>query len=196
MWIILGGIFEKNKISEKIKNFDDKISEEKFWKDKLSAQKILKEKNFFEKIIENFKSTINETENLEQLIELALKENDVAVVKDLDAQSFSKGEILNIEWGIHEITIDIEASSKSFLVVSEVHYPKRWKLTVNNEPSETFQVNGVLRGVMVDAGKHRIEFKYESNSFKYLRFLSNSIILLLFLVFGVPFAMRLLKGNT
>ena len=77
-----------------------------------------------------------------------------------------------------------------------MYYQKRSKLTINNEPSETFQVNGVLRGVMVDAGKHRIEFKYESKSFKYLRFLSNSIIMLSFFVFGLPFAMRLLKGNT
>ena len=77
-----------------------------------------------------------------------------------------------------------------------MYYPKRWKLTINNEPSETFQVNGVLRGVMVDAGKHKIEFKYESKSFKYLRFLSNSIIMLSFFIFGLPFAMRLLKGNT
>ena len=77
-----------------------------------------------------------------------------------------------------------------------MHYPRGWKLTIDNEPSETFQVNVVLRGVMVDAGKHRIKFKYESKSFKYLRFLSNSIILLSFFIFGVPFAMRLLKGNT
>ena len=143
------------------------------------------------------KRTIKEDDNLyNYLNSSAFNPEDVAVVNDLDAQSFSKGEILNIQWGIHEIAIDIEASSKSFLVVSEVYYPKRWKLTINNEPSETFQVNGVLRGVMVDAGKHRIEFKYESNSFNYLRFLSNSIIMLSFFVFGLPFAMRLLKGNT
>ena len=46
-----GGIFEKNKIKEKIQNFDVKIAKENFWKDKLSAQKILKEKKFFENII-------------------------------------------------------------------------------------------------------------------------------------------------
>ena len=38
---MLGGIFDKNKIKEKIKTFDNKIIEENFWKDKLSAQKIL-----------------------------------------------------------------------------------------------------------------------------------------------------------
>ena len=50
---MLGGIFEKNKINDKIKLSDKKISNENFWKDKLTAQKILKEKKFFENIIEN-----------------------------------------------------------------------------------------------------------------------------------------------
>ena len=45
---MLGGIFEKNRITEKIQTFDEKITQENFWKDKLSAQKVLKEKKFFE----------------------------------------------------------------------------------------------------------------------------------------------------
>ena len=50
----------------------------------MSAQKILKEKNFLENIFGNFNSTLNELENLEQLLELALKEDDSAVIKDCD----------------------------------------------------------------------------------------------------------------
>ena len=81
---MLGGTFDKNKIKDKIKNFDKKISQGDFWKDKLSAQKILKEKKFFGNILDNFNSTLNELENLEQLIELANKENDHAVIKDCE----------------------------------------------------------------------------------------------------------------
>tara|TARA_B100000029_G_scaffold487748_1_gene543580 strand:+ start:926 stop:1981 length:1056 start_codon:yes stop_codon:yes gene_type:complete len=79
---MFGGIFEKNNIKEKIKNFNDKIVQQNFWKNKISAQKILKEKKFFEEIIEDFNSILNELDNLEQLLELALKENDIAVIKD------------------------------------------------------------------------------------------------------------------
>ena len=81
---MLGGIFEENKIKEKIQTFNNKIVQENFWKDKLSAQKILKEKKFFEKIFDDFNSTLNELENLEQLLELATKENDLAVIKDCE----------------------------------------------------------------------------------------------------------------
>jgi len=81
---MLGGIFEKNKTREKIQIFNKKITQENFWKDKLSAQKILKEKKFFEKIIEDFNFTVNELENLEQLLEIASNENDTAVIKDCE----------------------------------------------------------------------------------------------------------------
>ena len=81
---MLGGIFEKNDIKVKIQTFDKKIIENNFWKDKLSAQKILKEKKFFENIINNFNYVVNELENLEELLELASKENDSIVIKDCE----------------------------------------------------------------------------------------------------------------
>ena len=81
---MLGGTFDKNKIKDKIKNFDKKISQENFWKDKLTAQKILKEKKFFGNILENYNFTINELENLEQLLELATYENNSVVIKDCE----------------------------------------------------------------------------------------------------------------
>ena len=81
---MLGGIFEKNKIREKIQIFNKKITQENFWKDKLFAQKILKEKSFFEIIFEDFNYTVNELENLEQLLEIASNENNTLVIKDCE----------------------------------------------------------------------------------------------------------------
>ena len=79
---MLGGIFDKNNIEEKINSFEKKVNNENFWKDKFSAQKIIKEKKFLEKIVNDFNSTIVELDNTEQLLELALKENDIVVSKD------------------------------------------------------------------------------------------------------------------
>ena len=81
---MLGGIFEKNKIKEKIQTFNKKIVQENFWKEKLSAQKILKEKKFLENIFDDFNSTVKELANLEQLLELAANENDIVVTKDCE----------------------------------------------------------------------------------------------------------------
>ena len=84
---MLGGIFDKNKIKEKILSFDTKISKKDFWKDKITAQKILKEKKFFDVILNGFNSTVNELENLEQLLEIASRENEVSVIKDCDKKA-------------------------------------------------------------------------------------------------------------
>ena len=81
---MLGGTFEKYDIRTKIKIFEKKITNQNFWKDKLSAQKILKEKKFFENIVNDFNFTENELENLEQLLQLATKENDIIVIKDCE----------------------------------------------------------------------------------------------------------------
>jgi len=84
MW---GGIFDKNKIKEKILIFDNKIGEEDFWKNKLYAQKILKEKKFFGDILNNFNSTVTEIEDLEQLLEIAYRENEISVIKDCEKKT-------------------------------------------------------------------------------------------------------------
>ena len=81
---MLGGIFEKNDIRGKIQAFNEKITESNFWKDKLSAQKVLKEKKFLENIFNNFSYIANELETLEELLELAFKESDTAVLKDCE----------------------------------------------------------------------------------------------------------------
>ena len=79
---MLGGIFDRNNIKDKILSLEKKVADKDFWKNNLSAQKVLKEKKFLENVFYNFNSTINELENLEQLNELALSENDSTVIKD------------------------------------------------------------------------------------------------------------------
>ena len=86
--IILGGIFEKNNVKEKIKIFNEKINKPNFWEDRISAQKILKEKKFLEDIFKSFNFTVNELKNLEDLLDLALNENDLEVVKECDKKIF------------------------------------------------------------------------------------------------------------
>ena len=81
MW---GGIFEQNKIKDKLKKLETQATKEDFWKNKSLAQKILKEKKFFEKIYKNFNFTLNEIENLQQLFDLAASENNLDVVADCE----------------------------------------------------------------------------------------------------------------
>ena len=76
------------------------------------------------------------------------------------------GRIKSIEQSIHQTTISTESSEDQFLVLSEIFYPKRWKAFIDNEPVKTFQVNGLIRGVIVPKGSHIINFIYDKSSYK------------------------------
>ena len=77
------------------------------------------------------------------------------------------GEIKSIDHSIHKITITTESSEDQFLVLSEVFYPIRWKAFIDNNPIKTFQVNGILRGVIVPKGDRVIQFIYDKSSFNF-----------------------------
>ncbi len=81
---ILGGIFEQNKVEEKILSFNTKIAKPDFWKNQDEALKVQKEKKFFENILDNFKFTENELLNSKELLKLAEKENDKIIIKDCE----------------------------------------------------------------------------------------------------------------
>ena len=144
------------------------------------------------------KNTIKEDQNLyNYLTASAFDSENIAIVKDLESQSFSKGEIIELDWNIHEISIDVNVLSESaFLVLSEINYPERWKATVDNKDVRIYQTNGVLRGLLLNEGKHSIIFKYDDSLFRSLLIFSNIILFAIFFILIKPFLMRLLKEHT
>ena len=144
------------------------------------------------------KNIIKEDHNLySYLTATAFDSENIAVVKGLDSQSLSKGEITRLDWDIHEISLDVNVSSEqAFLVLSEVHYPERWKATIDNKEIKIYQTNGVLRGILIDKGEHSIIFKYDDSLFNSLLILSNMMLFIICVILARPFLMRLLKGNS
>jgi hypothetical protein len=55
----------------------------------------------------------------------------------------------------------VEASQPSLLVVAEAFY-SGWSATVDGSPAEILPANGALRGVVVAAGAHTVEFRYRT----------------------------------
>jgi uncharacterized membrane protein YfhO len=78
---------------------------------------------------------------------------------------FSIGKINSINISLHKLEIETESDSTSFLIVSEVFYPLRWKATIDGEQIEYFKTNGVIRGLIIPKGRHKIVFNYDRSSF-------------------------------
>jgi len=89
----------------------------------------------------------------------------VYVTGTIARNSFSIGEIINSEYTPNNIKIETKNSEPGFLIISEVHYPLRWKATVDGKSVKTFEVNGVIRGIEIPKGEHIVEFDYDKSVF-------------------------------
>ena len=93
-----------------------------------------------------------------------------------------EGEIKLTDYQPNDLRYEATVNSGSQLAVfSEIYYPKGWKSFIDGKETPHIQVDYVLRGLVIPAGKHQVEFKFEPSSY-YLGnkvSLASSILLLL-----------------
>tara|TARA_B100000212_G_scaffold7640_1_gene5771 strand:- start:667 stop:1578 length:912 start_codon:yes stop_codon:yes gene_type:complete len=125
----------------------------------------------------------------------AFDPNRIAVVKDLSEKKFSNAQVKNINRQIHKIEIEVDIKNESFLVLSEINYPDRWKAYVDGKEQKIYQVNGVLRGLLLKEGDKSIIFEYDNSYFKLFFNISKFLISALILSLFIPNLMALFKSK-
>ena len=114
---ISGGIFDKNKVEEQIKQFEKTLLQENFWKDKNSAQKIVRQKNTLENINNSFNESLKDINNLEDLFNLAYQEKNEEILEDCNNKI---GKILSNIKKL-EISCFLSGENDQFNIYLEIH---------------------------------------------------------------------------
>lgn len=96
---------------------------------------------------------------------------EVAILNEKPKQSFSlnKGSMEKIEFVKYEpnrVELITENDGNGLLIFSENWYPA-WKAYIDGNKTELIRAYNTLRAVFVPAGKHKIEFRYESDTHFY-----------------------------
>ena len=74
------------------------------------------------------------------------------------------GAIGNVmQYSLHEVDVDVNTPGAGLLRLADQWYPD-WKATVDGKPVEVLRADHLLRAVVVPAGHHRVQFRYESAS--------------------------------
>jgi hypothetical protein len=105
-------------------------------------------------------------EEMKALDKLQTKEEVVmnSLVNDIKESSFEKDSTAIIRLDSYKpnhLKYVSNNTKNGFGVFSEMYYEKGWKATIDGKEARILNVNYVLRGLEIPAGKHKIEFKFE-----------------------------------
>jgi hypothetical protein len=105
-------------------------------------------------------------EEMKALDKLKTKDEVVinSVVNDIKESSFEKDSTASIRltsYKPNHLKYVSNNSKNGFGVFSEMYYEKGWIATIDGKETKILNVNYVLRGLQIPAGKHTIEFKFE-----------------------------------
>ncbi len=92
-----------------------------------------------------------------------------------------------IEYQPNALKYQTNTSKDQLVVFSEIYYDKGWNAYVDEELVPHFRTNYVLRGMILPAGKHMVEFKFEPKVYRVgetISFASSLLLILLVLGYG------------
>jgi hypothetical protein len=86
----------------------------------------------------------------------------------------------------NDLLYSYKSKQAGLAVFSEIYYPKGWNAYVDGKPTPHFQADYVLRAMILPAGEHKVEFKFEPEVYRVGEKISLiSSILLILVVTGL-----------
>lgn len=70
-----------------------------------------------------------------------------------------------VTYAPEHIVVDVTASQDGYLVLTDAYYPG-WTATIDGQPTDIERADVMFRAVKVPVGQHRVEMRYEPQSFR------------------------------
>ena len=88
-----------------------------------------------------------------------------AQLENVLPQKDSSARIELVEYKANHLTYRYYAPQESVAVFSEIYYDKGWQAYIDGEPAPHFRANYILRGMVLPAGDHEVEFRFRALNF-------------------------------
>jgi hypothetical protein len=83
-----------------------------------------------------------------------------------DSAGIGNSSIKLVDYQPNKLVYESNSDTEELAVFSEVYYPKGWHISIDGEKAEMIRVNYILRSMLIPAGKHVIEFRFDPESYK------------------------------
>ncbi len=94
----------------------------------------------------------------------------------------------------NKLSYKYESSADQLAVFSEIYYSKGWNAYIDGKPAPHFRVNYILRGMIVPAGTHTVEFVFEPSVY-YTGSTISLVSSILLLLLAASYLFYLYKGR-
>lgn len=107
-------------------------------------------------------------EELEKICSVNSAETAVVDVSKFQVPDITADSAASVRIIVHKpnyLKYESEAGNEGLAVFSEIYYPEGWKATIDGKEASILRADYVLRALIVPAGKHTIEFRFEPASY-------------------------------
>jgi hypothetical protein len=66
----------------------------------------------------------------------------------------------------NKLVYETNSDTEKLAVFSEIYYPKGWNISIDGKKAEMVCADYILRSMLIPAGKHTIEFRFDPESYK------------------------------
>jgi uncharacterized membrane protein YfhO len=143
------------------------------------------------KTVQNADSEIVGLYNINSKLEAVVQQKFKEQINYKDNYS-GEGKIDLVSYKPNHLIYESDTKNEEFAIFSEIYYPKGWNVYVDGQISSHVGVDYVLRGMIVPAGRHKIEFKFEPQTYQFGNTIAliGSILLLLTIVISIYFSRK------